>query len=395
MSRTGREILLGVGGGIAAYKSADLIRRLQDHGYLVTVVPTPSSLNFVGTATWEALTGRPVHSQVWENVHEVPHISLAEVSDCILIAPATADLIARIAQGRADDLLTNIVLASTAPKMIVPAMHPAMWNDAGTVANVSILRERGFLVMDPDVGRLTGGDVGAGRFPESLAIIETMNGFLSHISDLIGKEILITAGGTREPIDPVRFIGNRSSGKQGYAVAQAALSRGAKVRLISANCDLPVPQGAEIVRVETADEMNSSLNEYFAYSDVLVMCAAVADAKPTTLSNEKIKKSDLTTLSFVANPDLLASISQKRRSGQIVVGFAAETSNMEVHAREKLKSKGLDIIFVNDVSGGAIFGSDETRGTMLFANAPDLDIPSTSKDTLAHELLNQVVNRLS
>jgi len=395
MSRTGREILLGVGGGIAAYKSADLIRRLQDHGYLVTVVPTPSSLNFVGTATWEALTGRPVYSQVWENVHEVPHISLAEASDCILIAPATADLIARIAQGRADDLLTNIVLASTAPKMIVPAMHPAMWNDAGTVANVSILRERGFLVMDPDVGRLTGGDVGAGRFPESLAIIETMKGFLSHTSDLIGKEILITAGGTREPIDPVRFIGNRSSGKQGYAVAQAALARGANVRLISANCDLPVPQGAEIVRVETADEMNSSLNEYFSLSDVLVMCAAVADAKPTTLSNEKIKKSELTTLSFVANPDLLASISQKRRSGQIVVGFAAETSNMEVHAREKLKSKGLDIIFVNDVSGGAIFGSDETRGTMLFANAPDLDIPSTSKDTLAHELLNQVVNRLS
>ena len=395
MSRTGREILLGVGGGIAAYKSADLIRRLQDHGYLVTVVPTPSSLNFVGTATWEALTGRPVYSQVWENVHEVPHISLAEASDCILIAPATADLIARIAQGRADDLLTNIVLASTAPKMIVPAMHPAMWNDAGTVANVSILRERGFLVMDPDVGRLTGGDVGAGRFPESLAIIETMKGFLSHTSDLIGKEILITAGGTREPIDPVRFIGNRSSGKQGYAVAQAALARGANVRLISANCDLPVPQGAEIVRVETADEMNSSLNEYFAYSDVLVMCAAVADAKPTTLSNEKIKKSELTTLSFVANPDLLASISQKRRSGQIVVGFAAETSHMEVNAREKLKSKGLDIIFVNDVSGGAIFGSDETRGTMLFANAPDLEIPPTSKDTLAHELLNQVVNRLS
>ena len=395
MSRTGREILLGVGGGIAAYKSADLIRRLQDHGYLVTVVPTPSSLNFVGTATWEALTGRPVYSQVWENVHEVPHISLAEASDCILIAPATADLIARIAQGRADDLLTNIVLASTAPKMIVPAMHPAMWNDAGTVANVSILRERGFLVMDPDVGRLTGGDVGAGRFPESLAIIETMKGFLSHTSDLIGKEILITAGGTREPIDPVRFIGNRSSGKQGYAVAQAALARGANVRLISANCDLPVPQGAEIVRVETADEMNSSLNEYFSLSDVLVMCAAVADAKPTTLSNEKIKKSELTTLSFVANPDLLASISQKRRTGQIVVGFAAETSHMEVNAREKLKSKGLDIIFVNDVSGGAIFGSDETRGTMLFANAPDLDIPSTSKDTLAHELLNQVVNRLS
>ncbi len=395
MSRSGREILLGVGGGIAAYKSADLVRRLQNSGYLVTVVPTPASLNFVGSATWEALTGRPVQTQVWENVHAVPHISLAENADYIVIAPATADLIARLAQGRADDLLTNIVLASAVPKLIVPAMHPEMWHDRATADNVEVLRNRGFVVMEPDVGRLTGSDVGAGRFPDSGSIISELSAIVGRTSDLLGVKILITAGGTREAIDPVRFIGNRSSGKQGYAIAQAALARGATVRLVSANCDLPIPQGAQVTPVETADQMQDALEEFFEDSDVLVMCAAVADAKPRNLSEMKIKKKDLHSIELVANPDLLATISHNRKAGQIVVGFAAETSNLELHAQNKLDEKGLDMIFVNDVSGGAIFGSDQTHGRFLFKDAPGIEIAPTSKDTLAHELLNQVRNRLS
>jgi phosphopantothenoylcysteine decarboxylase/phosphopantothenate--cysteine ligase len=217
MTLQGREVILGVGGGIAAYKSCELLRRLQDRGYAITVVPTPSSLNFVGTATWEALSGRAVTTQVWESVHTVPHISLAERADFLLIAPATADLIARIAMGRADDLLTNLVLATDVPKMIVPAMHPSMWIDPATVANVQTLRARGFLVLDPEVGRLTGKDIGAGRFPETATIISKFEELTGQVQDLAGVHVLITAGGTREPIDPVRFIGNRSSGKQGVA----------------------------------------------------------------------------------------------------------------------------------------------------------------------------------
>lgn len=394
MSRTGREILLGVGGGIAAYKSADLVRRLQDHGYLVTVVPTPASLNFVGSATWEALTNRPVYTQVWESVHEVPHISLAQTTDYIVIAPATADLIARIAQGRADDLLTNVLLASSCPKMIVPAMHPNMWLDPATVANVSTLRDRGFTVMNPEVGRLTGSDIGAGRFPESAAIIAVLTQLVAHHSDLIGKNIVVTAGGTREAIDPVRFIGNRSSGKQGYAIAQAALSRGANVRLISANCELAIPSGAHVTQVESTEQMQVALAEYFPSCDVLIMCAAVADARPKVLSENKIKKSDFDSIDLITNPDLLASLTHQKKPGQIMVGFAAETIDLKSNAQAKLKDKGLDMIFANDVSDGAVFGSDQTAGTLLFCDGPGIEILPTSKDTLAHELLNQVVHRL-
>lgn len=233
-----REVILGVGGGIAAYKSCDLLRRLQDRGYLVTVVPTPSSLNFVGAATWEALSGRPVTTQVWERVDEVRHISLAKSADCAIIAPATADLIARIAAGRADDLLTNLILAIDVPILVVPAMHPQMWLDPATVANVATLRSRGFKVMEPEVGRLTGDDIGPGRFPETAAIIENFEEAIGAKKDFLGRKVLVTAGGTREAIDPVRYIGNRSSGRQGAAVASAALNRGAEVTLIMANSQL-------------------------------------------------------------------------------------------------------------------------------------------------------------
>jgi phosphopantothenoylcysteine decarboxylase/phosphopantothenate--cysteine ligase len=247
-----REVILGVGGGIAAYKSCDLLRRLQDHGFVVTVVPTPSSLNFVGKATWEALSGRAVTTDVFENVEEVRHISLAKRADFIIIAPATADLIARIAAGRADDLLTNVVLAADVPILVVPAMHPQMWNDPATLANVETLRNRGLVVLEPEVGALTSGDVGQGRFPETSTILAALEEISQSNFDLLGKKVLVTAGGTREPIDSVRYIGNQSSGKQGYAVARSALRRGASVTLIAANTMLEDIKGIRTLRVETA-----------------------------------------------------------------------------------------------------------------------------------------------
>ena len=259
-----REVILGVGGGIAAYKSCDLLRRLQDHGYQITVVPTPASLNFVGAATWEALSHRPVTSQVWERVDEVRHISLAKRADSLIIAPATADLIARIAIGRADDLLTNLVLAIDVPTLLVPAMHPQMWKDQATQENVEKLRARGFTVMEPAVGRLTGDDFGQGRFPDTQIIISEFESVTGSIKDLLGKRVLVTAGGTREAIDPVRFIGNRSSGRQGAAIARAARDRGADVKMIFANPQLSKEEmdelsGIDLLQVETATEMHTAL----------------------------------------------------------------------------------------------------------------------------------------
>ena len=393
MKLQGREVILGVGGGIAAYKSCELLRRLQDRGYVLTVVPTPNSLNFVGAATWEALSGRPVTTQVWESVHTVPHVALAERADYFLIAPATADLIARLAMGRADDLLTNLVLASDAPKMIVPAMHPSMWLDPATVANVATLRSRGFTVMDPEVGRLTGNDVGPGRFPETQAIISSFDEMTGQKQDLLGKRVLITAGGTREAIDPVRFIGNRSSGKQGIALAIAARNRGAKVQLIAANCDISTLQGIEVFHVETTAQMQNALQENFGQCDLLIMSAAVADARPVQAASEKIKKSNLSSIELQANPDLLAELSTQK-TGQVLVGFAAETKDHLQEARRKLENKGLDVIYVNDVSGGAIFGQDTTMGTILIRNEADIAVKEVSKDALSNTLLDHAVRQL-
>ncbi|KRO36495.1 MAG: phosphopantothenoylcysteine decarboxylase [Actinobacteria bacterium BACL15 MAG-120619-bin91] len=393
MRLQGREVILGVGGGIAAYKSCELLRRLQDRGYVITVVPTPSSLNFVGAATWEALSGRPVTTQVWESVHTVPHIALAERANFFLIAPATADLIARLAMGRADDLLTNLVLASDVPKMIVPAMHPSMWLDPATVANVATLKNRGFIVMEPEVGRLTGDDIGPGRFPETTAIISTFDGMTGHKQDLAGKKVLITAGGTREAIDPVRFIGNRSSGKQGIALAQAARDRGAQVGLIAANCDVSHLKGVELFPVETTAQMQAALQKQFDSCDILIMAAAVADARPSEVASDKIKKVALSSIDLEENPDLLAEISA-RKSKQILIGFAAETKDHLQEARRKLEAKGLDVIYVNDVSGGAIFGQDTTMGTILIRNEADIAVKEVSKDALSNTLLDQAIRQL-
>ncbi|MFZ2228351.1 MAG: bifunctional phosphopantothenoylcysteine decarboxylase/phosphopantothenate--cysteine ligase CoaBC [Candidatus Nanopelagicaceae bacterium] len=395
MSSSGREVILGVGGGIAAYKACDLVRRLQDHGFLVTVVPTPASLNFVGVATWEALSGRSVLTQVWEDVPGVAHIALAQNADFILIAPATADLMARVAHGRGDDLLTNLLLASSAPTMLIPAMHPNMWLNPATVENVSILRSRGYVVIDPDVGRLTGSDIGPGRFPETWRILEEFHHMVGENADLLGRKILVTAGGTREPIDPVRYIGNRSSGKQGYGIAQAAAARGAEVHLIAANCNLPDIEGVAITRVETASELEVAIDQHFDWCDVLVMCAAVADAKPTHRSNEKIKKGALTSIELELTPDLLKKAVTKRKTGQVIVGFAAETQDHVVNAEAKLREKGVDLLYVNDVSDGAIFGSENTRGTVISRDGTVITVSEGRKETLANVLLDQVQNRLS
>jgi phosphopantothenoylcysteine decarboxylase/phosphopantothenate--cysteine ligase len=390
----GRHLLLGVGGGISAYKSCDLLRRLQDDGFVVTVIPTKSSLNFIGAPTWAALSGRKVYWDLWSDVEQVPHISLAKDSDAILIAPATADLISRIAQGRADDLLTNIVLASTKPKILVPAMHPEMWLNPATVENVRILRDRGFFVIEPDHGRMTGDDVGIGRYPKVDRIIDEVNQHLIRNADLLGKKILITAGGTREAIDPVRFIGNRSSGKQGFALAYAAAKRGAEVHLIAANTDLPIIEGITTTYVESADQMQDVINIEFPFSDALIMSAAVSDFKIANKSDTKFHKKDVNVLNLELNPDIVANVSANKKAKQIIVGFAAETESdidsLLIAGKGKLAAKGVDLLYVNDVSQGKVFGSDETSGFLIAKDGNVIDVPNISKDTLSEILLDQL-----
>ena len=395
----GREIVLGIGGGIAAYKVGDLLRRLKDHGFLVTVIPTQASLNFVGKATWEALSGRPVEDQLWNNVHKVPHIDTAKKADLILIAPTTADLLARIVGGRADDYLTNVILASKAPLILVPAMHPEMWLNPATVHNIKVARERGITVLDPDVGRLTGADSGPGRFPDTERILNAVTELLLAKSDLLGKSILITAGGTREPIDAVRYLGNRSSGKQGRALALAAAKRGATVQLISANIELPDIEGITTIKVQTAGEMFQAAANALPGVDVVIMSAAVADVRPTSTVAGKIAKSDLQSIELTENLDILKFLTSNRRLGQIFVGFAAETDSnikeLKAKGARKLLEKNIDIIYVNDVSHGAIFGSDETSGWILGRDGSEAEIVDQSKESLANAVLDCLVHQLS
>ena len=388
-----REVILGVGGGIAAYKACDLLRRLKERGFNVTVVPTPSSLNFVGAATWEALSGRSVTSEVFEKVEEVRHVSLAKKCEFIIIAPATADLIARLAAGRADDLLTNVVLASNVPILLVPAMHPNMWVNESTRANVETLKSRGVVVLDPDVGALTSGDYGQGRFPETSRILDEFSTIANTNMDLLGKSVLVTAGGTREQIDPIRYIGNNSSGKQGYAIAKNALRRGASVTLIAANSYLAEIAGVKTIHVKSAHDLSQSLHKEFASCDILIMAAAVADARPLHVGLEKIKKGDYQSIDLVENPDILKSLASLKKK-QIVIAFAAETSDNREVARQKMADKGADILYLNDVSGGDIFNSETTHGVIFLKDGGEIDISETSKDTLAQELLNQALRQL-
>ena len=395
MNGTKREIVLGVGGGIAAYKACELLRRLQDLDFSITVVPTPSSLNFVGAATWEALSGRSVSTEVWQDVDKVQHVSLADQAEAIIIAPTTADLLARLVQGRADDLLTNVVSASSKPKFLVPAMHPQMWLNPTTQANVEILKSRGFAVMQPATGRLTGEDSGVGRFPETQQIIAA---FLEHIGstqDLLGKRILISAGGTREAIDPVRYIGNRSSGKQGEALAIEARNRGAHVTMVLANSNIADVAGIQTLRVETAAQMHGALKENMHDCDVLIMAAAVSDARPTSVAQEKIKKADLQSIDLVSNLDILKDLSADAKDSQIIVGFAAETTDLENLGLAKLKTKKLNLIYVNDVSNGAVFASDQSAGFLISDDGQSTYIEQTSKAKVARNILDKVVSRLS
>ena len=398
MTLLGRELILGVGGGISAYKSADLLRRLQDVGFGVTVIPTRASLNFVGVATWEALSGRPVNQNLWENVHEVPHIKSARQANLIVIAPATADLIAKISGGIADDLLTNVVSAASCPIVLVPAMHPEMWLSVANQENIATLRSRGILVIEPDEGRMTGEDFGVGRYPEVSRIISEVSSFAEIKSDLLGKKVLITAGGTREAIDPVRFIGNHSSGKQGYAIAVAARNRGAQVVLISANSSLQDPPGVKVIKVSSASQMQESLAKEFTDSQILVMAAAVADARPLSLSQEKIKKGNLENIELQLNPDLLRELGAIRGKNQVLVAFAAETESIGdatiEAARTKMISKGADLIFLNDVSNGAIFGEDKTSGILIDSDGTSVEFNLQSKDTLADLLLDSALDKL-
>ena len=395
MTLQGRELILGVGGGISAYKSADLLRRLQDVGFGVTVIPTRSSLNFVGTSTWEALSGRPVNPSLWSSVHEVPHIKAARGTNLIVVAPATADLLAKIANGICDDLLTNTISASKSPIVLVPAMHPEMWLNQATVANVTTLRARGILVIEPDEGRMTGEDFGVGRYPEVSRIVSEISKFVDLNSDLLGKRILVTAGGTREAIDPVRYIGNNSSGKQGLAIAKAARNRGAEVVLVSANIAHENLDGIKTISVESTAQMQEALSQEFPLCDAIFMAAAVADAKPTRINSEKIKKGALNSIDLEANPDLIAALAKTAKPSQVLIAFAAETGAKDIKAaQDKLARKGVHLLFLNDVSDGAIFGSDMTSGFILNVDGSQIACPQQSKDTLADLLLDQALIKL-
>ena len=391
----GRELVLGVGAGIAAYKSCELLRRLQDQGFLVTVVPTPTSLNFVGKATWEALSGRAVRTDLWSGEGVVSHVALGDSADLIVIAPATADLIARIAQGRADDLLTTTVLATQAPVLIVPAMHPQMWLNAATQANVAMLRQRGFHVMEPEIGRLTGQDSGIGRFPETTKILTEVSTISGVQGSLRGRKVLVTTGGTQEALDPVRYIGNRSSGRQGLAIAYEALREGAEVTVLAADTVPFSLEGARIIPTMSADAMFAELKREMPLHDALFMTAAVADAKPREIQRSKIKKNNLDSINLVPNPDLLSSVSKTRTRDQVLVGFAAETDERyEELGKQKRESKGVDFLYVTNVQGGAVFGENETSGTLMDKNGVMKRYDNVDKFVLARDLVKAVAEKI-
>ncbi|MFJ3924412.1 bifunctional phosphopantothenoylcysteine decarboxylase/phosphopantothenate--cysteine ligase CoaBC [Streptomyces sp. NPDC090022] len=397
------KVVLGVSGGIAAYKACELLRRLTESGHDVRVVPTASSLHFVGEATWAALSGNPASTEVWETVHEVPHVRIGQGADLVVVAPATADLLAKAAHGLADDLLTNTLLTARCPVVFAPAMHTEMWEHPATQENVATLRRRGAVVIEPAVGRLTGKDTGKGRLPEPEEIYEVCRHVLrrGHAArpDLAGHHVVVSAGGTREPLDPVRFLGNRSSGKQGYALARTAAARGARVTLVAANTALPDPAGVDVVRVGTAVQLREAVLKAAADADAVVMAAAVADFRPAEYAEGKIKKKDgqePAPVALVRNPDILAEISADRpRTGQVVVGFAAETDDVLANGRAKLVRKGCDLLVVNEVGELKTFGSEENEAVILTSDGAETPVPHGSKEALADAVWDQVAPRLT
>ncbi|GIM97692.1 bifunctional phosphopantothenoylcysteine decarboxylase/phosphopantothenate--cysteine ligase CoaBC [Paractinoplanes toevensis] len=390
------EVVLGVCGGIAAYKACELLRLFTESGHSVRVVPTASALKFVGAPTWAALSGKPVATEVWDDAHEVPHVRIGRHADLVVVAPATADMLAKAAHGIADDLLTNTLLTATCPIVYAPAMHTEMWENPATRANVALLRERGAIVIEPAVGRLTGADTGKGRLPDPAEIFERAQAVLKRglDLDLAGRHVVVTAGGTREPLDPVRFIGNRSSGKQGYALARAAVARGARVTLVTANVALPDPVGTEIIRVGTTEELRAATVKAFADADIVVMAAAPADFRPATMADQKIKKTEGGTpdpIVLVTNPDIAAELGANKRPGQLLVAFAAETHDALEHARAKLVRKRADLIVVNEVGVDRVFGSDNNDVTLLGADGSTTALGELRKEDVADRIYDHAI----
>ena len=413
-------VVLGVAGGIAAYKACSLLRLFTEAGHDVTVVPTASALHFVGEATWSALSGKPVHTDVWSDITEVPHVRIGQQADLVVVAPATADLLARAATGQADDLLSNVLLTARCPVVLAPAMHTEMWEHPATQANVATLSERGVHVVPPASGRLTGRDTGPGRLPEPEELFAVCERELARPSassphaaarargDLAGRRVVVSAGGTREPLDPVRYLGNRSSGKQGYALARAAAERGAEVVLVSAS-SLPAPDGVTVVPVETALELQAAVTDAVRDAEVVVMAAAVADFRPARYADHKIKKTheggaggaadeSAPTVALVRNPDVLAGLVAARGSGRspVIVGFAAETGDGEGsvldHARAKLARKGCDLLVVNEVGSGKTFGHDDSTVHLLRRGSHEAaQVGPASKLDVAHAVWDAVL----
>ncbi len=412
-------IILGVGGGIAAYKVASLLRLFTEAGHDVTVIPTEAATRFVGTATWEALSGKPVSNSVFDDVEKVNHVRLGHEADLVVVAPATADLLAKAATGQAGDLLTNTLLMAHGPVLFAPAMHSEMWQHPATRANVETLRSRGVTVLEPAVGRLTGADSGPGRLPEPEAIFEAALALAGAAAGtassdapkpLAGRTITITAGGTREALDPVRFLGNRSSGKQGAALAQAALDAGARVNFLAAHMDVEPPAGVDLVRVESALELREAALAATPESDVVIMAAAVADFRPAEISDTKIKKKDdedAPLVRLVRNPDILRELVEQRslaqaggkRGSQLIVGFAAETGDADgdvlEHARAKLARKGCDLLVVNHVGIGRVFGQDETSVVILSGHGAAPQSAAGSKADVAAAVIDRIAAELT
>jgi phosphopantothenoylcysteine decarboxylase/phosphopantothenate--cysteine ligase len=422
-------VILGVGAGIAAYKACELLRLLRESGHGVRVVPTPDALRFVGEPTWAALSGEPVTTDVWTGVADVPHVRLGQSADLVLIAPATADILARAAAGMSNDLLTATLLTARCPVVYAPAMHTEMWEHPATQDNVATLRRRGAIVVEPAVGRLTGKDSGSGRLPEPADLfalaekiigLRTAPGSEPPVSDssaqgrpgavdsptpstslpLAGRRVLISAGGTREELDPVRFLGNWSTGTQGYAFARSAVARGAAVTLVSANVALPDPVGAKVIRIVSARDMHAAMLAEAPHADAIVMTAAVADFRPAARVDQKIKKDGRLPepIALTENPDILADLSARRRAdgpvGQVIVGFAAETDPDLAAARAKLARKGCDLLVMNQVGGGRGFGTADNEAVALAADGTVTPIPRRSKDALADFVLDLVAARL-
>ncbi|ORV91570.1 phosphopantothenate synthase [Mycobacterium interjectum] len=408
--RIAKQVIVGVSGGIAAYKACTVVRQLAEAGHDVRVIPTESALRFVGAATFEALSGQPVRTGVFDDVPEVPHVQLGKQADLVVVAPATADLLARAVAGRADDLLTATLLTARCPVLFAPAMHTEMWLHPATADNVATLRRRGAVVLEPAHGRLTGADSGAGRLPEAEEITTLAQLLLERHDalpyDLAGRRVLVTAGGTREPIDPVRFIGNRSSGKQGYAVARVAAQRGAEVTLIAGHtAGLIDPAGVNVVQVSSAQQLGEAVSKHAPEADVLVMAAAVADFRPAQVAAAKIKKraeedTAAPTIELVRNDDVLAGAVRARSHGQLpnmraIVGFAAETgdANGDVlfHAREKLRRKGCDLLVVNAVGDNKAFEVDSNDGWLLASDGTESALPHGSKTLMASRIVDAIV----